>query len=341
LIERGRELIGIFLLNLGGPDSLKAVRPFLYNLFSDREIIRLGPSFLQKPIAWIIAVFRAGKSKTAYTFLGGKSPIRQITEAQAKALEKSLNASRITHNTSRSFKVYIGMRYWHPFIKDTVQEAIRDGIRRFIVLSMYPQYSKATTGSAVSEFKRVISKLQTPNSKLQIKYIKHWYNHPLYIDALAENIYKGISAVGKEDVVVLFSAHSMPEDFIKEGDPYVRHTEETIKAILERLKGDPYHLEKIKWHFSFQSRSGPVKWLKPSTDETIVRLANEGVKRLCVVPVSFVSDHVETIYEIGVLYRELAIKHGIHFIRCPSLNVNDKFIDALKSLVMEEAERLD
>ena len=148
---------GVLLLNLGGPDSLEAVRPFLFNLFSDREIIKLGPSFLQRPIAWMISRLRSRRTKTMYRLIGGKSPILSITTAQAEGLEKALNKRGEQDKKNLKFKVYIGMRYWHPFIKDTVQKMVHEGVKDIIVLALYPHYSKATTGSSMNDFKRCIT----------------------------------------------------------------------------------------------------------------------------------------------------------------------------------------
>ncbi|RJR14827.1 MAG: ferrochelatase [Nitrospiraceae bacterium] len=336
---------GVVLLNLGGPDSLQSVKPFLYNLFSDREIIRLGPPFLQKPVAWLIASLRSKKTEAMYRQIGGKSPILEITKAQAEALEKALNEeSRV------SFKLYIGMRYWHPFIMDTVKDIINDGVGHLTVLSMYPHYSKATTGSSVAEFKRTISRVKSIRSEIraeldsegqeiEIQYIEQWHDFPPYIEALAELISQGLSEFSPPStkgwqggVEILYSAHSLPQSFIDEGDPYLDHIKSTI-ATLNSLLLTRYSL-RFKWHLSFQSKTGPVKWLEPTTEETIIGLANEGCKNLFVVPVSFVSDHIETLYEIDILYEKLAKEHGINLKRCRALNTSDKFILALKELVM-------
>jgi ferrochelatase len=342
-----KQIAGVILLNLGGPDSLRAVRPFLFNLFSDRDIIRLGPSFLQKPLAWMISAFRSGKTKEMYRQIGGKSPILDITMSQAGALEKALNQrSAVSGRQSASqslldkegqgelFKVYVGMRYWHPFMKDTVNEIIRDGARRLIVLSLYPHYSKATTGSSIADFDRVISKLRTPDSGLQIRYIDRWYDFPAYIDALAELAAQGISEFRDSDSDILYSAHSLPESFIHEGDPYLDHIKATIELVNRRLSEGPYNMKRLKWHLSFQSKSGPVKWLEPATEEMIKNLAHRGCKNLFVVPISFVSDHIETLYEIDILYRKLAEKHGMILKRCRALNTSENFILAMKQLVM-------
>ena len=320
--------IGVVLLNLGGPDSIQAVKPFLFNLFSDREIIRLGPPFLQKPIAWFISSIRSKKTKQMYSQIGGKSPIFDITTAQAAALEKALNEpSAVSRQPLRSFKVYIGMRYWRPFIKDTVDKIIQDGVKHLIVLSLYPHYSKATTGSSVSEFRKYIT-----GRDISVHYIEQWYDFPPYIDSLAELIADGINEFKGRDIDILYSAHSLPESFIKEGDPYLDHIKATITAVNSSLA--TRHSILSSWHLAFQSKTGPVKWLEPTTGETIKKLANEGCKDLFVVPISFVSDHIETLYEIDILYRNIAEGYGINLRRCKALNTFEKFILAMKQLIM-------
>ncbi len=339
--------IGIVLLNLGGPDSLSAVRPFLYNLFSDREIIKLGPSFMQQPLAYLVSAICSFKTRKMYSLIGDKSPILDITMTQADALEKSLNSSLVTRHSSLSFKVYVGMRYWRPFIMDAVDKILKDSIKHIIVLSLYPHYSRATTGSAVSEFKRAITRYKMQGTGYKIQYIEQWYNFPPYIDSLAELIARGISELdGKllrnlkgHNLDVLYSAHSLPKDFIKKGDPYLDHIKVTISEVNKRLSVSPYNIGDLKWHLSFQSRRGPVKWLQPATDETIVKLAKTGVKNLFVVPISFVSDHIETLYEIDILYKEIAMRQGINLKRCQSLNTSEKFITALKELVMAKVRK--
>jgi ferrochelatase len=317
--------IGVILLNLGGPDSLQAVRPFLYNLFSDRQIIRLGPGFMQKPLARLISSIRSKKTEKFYGLIGGKSPINEITRSQAKALEYDLNSSSSTQNSSPSFRVYVGMRYWHPFIEDVVPAIYRDGIRRIVALSLYPHYSVATSGSSLSKFAEVAARL--PVETLSIP---SWYDHPLYIGALVDVIKKGIESFGRNldrrsEVHVLFSAHSLPQKIIKQGDPYVDQIMATVRKISEAIP--------MRWHLSYQSRSGPVKWLGPSTDTKLSELASEGVRNVLMVPISFVSDHIETLYEIDILYKNLAEELKIDLRRTDSLNTHPVFIEALKELV--------
>ena len=329
LRDKDNVITGIVMLNLGGPDSLEAVRPFLYNLFSDREIIRLGPPFLQKPLAWLISIFRSKKAAAMYSRIGGKSPILDITRAQADALEKALNKDAA--GAHGNFKVYIGMRYWRPFMKETVNNILKDGVSRLVVLSLYPHYSKATTGSSVDDFK-----LAAKGTDINADYIEEWYDFPAYIDSLADLIAEGAQEFRENDFDLLYSAHSLPQSFIDEGDPYLDHINRTIEKVNERLAGEPYNLRELKWRLSFQSKTGPVKWLGPSTEETINNLSGEGCRNLLIVPISFVSDHIETLYEIDILYRELAEKKGIKLKRCASLNTSEKFIDALKELIMKK-----
>jgi ferrochelatase len=330
-------ITGVILLNLGGPDSLQAVRPFLYNLFSDRQIIRLGPPFMQKPLAWLISTLRSKKTENMYSQIGGKSPIFDITKAQAKALEEALNKGSnppfpkggqggIT-NPSQSFKVYIGMRYWRPFAEDVVAEIFRDGIRKLVGLSLYPQYSVTTSGSSLSQFREVSSRYD-----MEIFTADSWHNHPLYIEALVDVIKKGLESFDRlsSNIHVLFSAHSLPQKIIDQGDPYVNQTLETIREIEKHLP--------IRWHLSYQSKSGPVKWLEPSTDDKLGELARDGIKNVLVVPISFVSDHIETLYEIDILYKNLAGKLHINLKRTEALNTHPKFIRALQDIVEKSLE---
>ncbi|MBI3592513.1 MAG: ferrochelatase [Nitrospirae bacterium] len=336
-------VIGIILLNLGGPDSLAAVKPFLYNLFSDRDIIRLGPSFLQKPIASLIIKSKLKKTLSAYSLIGGKSPLLDITTAQAKALEELLNQNSEPESQSISnspsppfrkggmgefeqFKVSVGMRYWHPFTAEGLELMHKKGIKKIIALSLYPHYSVATTGSSIKDFKEAAAKYP-----FEYSCITSWFNHPIYIDALVEKIQEGMRLF-HEKPVVLFSAHSLPQKFVDAGDPYVQEIRGTIGEITKRMD--------IEWHLSYQSKTGPVKWLEPTTEHLLHELAGNGVKNLLVVPISFVSDHIETLYEIDMLYKEMAQGLGIKLKRTESLNTSAKFIEALADIVMKDVKNL-
>lgn len=313
--------IGVLLLNLGGPDSLGAVRPFLYNLFSDRMIIRLGPALLQKPIAWFISKTRSSKAADAYALIGGKSPILEITEAQARAVEEALRKER-------KFRVYVGMRYWFPFIREALDRMEEDGVRDFIALPLFPQYSIATTGSSLEQMKRDLK-----GRNFRFEAIGRWYTHPLYIEALADAVRKGLDKFEGEVPFVLFSAHGLPVKFIEMGDPYEKETRETVRLVAERAGVRDYAM-------GYQSRTGPVKWLEPSTDEVIRELAGKGVKNLLVVAVSFVSDHVETLYEIDILYKGLAEGLGVRLERAEALNTHPLLIGALRDLILAKKREL-
>lgn len=306
---------GVLLLNLGGPDTLADVEPFLCNLFSDRQIIPLGPPFLQKFIARRIARRRAPKSSENYRLIGGGSPIRRITDRQARALELALNGGG-------RFMVRTCMRYWHPFAAEALQEMISAGIRQVVALPLYPHYSIATTGSSLADLHRAARALAPDLSVLDIR---SWPAEPGYIECLAARVREGLDIFEGRPVQVVYSAHSLPKKFIAEGDPYLEETLRTIKA-LEKLTGQEGKL-------CFQSRSGPVEWLEPSTPDLLKDLAGQGCKNILMVPISFVSDHVETLYEIEMLYRDQAQNLGMRLESTQALNDDPQFIAALASLV--------
>ncbi len=306
----------VLLLQMGGPDSIEAVEPFLVNLFSDRDIIRIGPAFLQPLIARFIARRRAPKSEAFYAAIGGRSPIRELTELQARALEKALGPE---------FRCFVAMRYWRPSTVEALAAVKKEGISRIIALSLYPHYSRATTGSSVNELKRVLAEAGTG---FEVSYVDRFYDQPLYIEALAERIREGLGGFSEsQGVHLLFSVHSLPQSLIDSGDPYLDHILETVRLVMEKFGNMEYHL-------GFQSRAGPVKWLEPSTEEMLKRLAAAGCEELLVVPLSFVSDHIETLYEIDIQYAEEARALGIgHFRRAPALNDVPPFIACLAELV--------
>ena len=307
---------------MGGPCRPEDVRPFLYNLFSDREIIQLGPALLQKPIAWLIARKRAPKSMANYARIGGSSPLYEITQAQALALEGALH----DHG---NFPVEIAMRYWSPFADQAVTSLLDKNVEHILGLTLYPHYSRATTGSSIRDLKRTLARLAP---KLPSSMISSWPTQPSYVQAVAENIATGLQQFGDTPAEIVYSAHSLPVSFIEAGDPYVKETQATIAAI-EAITGK-------KGHLCFQSRSGPVEWLTPSTPSMLELLAEEGCKNILMVPISFVSDHIETLYEINMEYRDLASSLGMELHPCPSLNTQPLFIQALRDLVLEETAKL-
>ena len=203
-------------------------------------------------------------------------------------------------------------------------------------MTLYPHYSKATTGSSVSDLNKYIQ-----NKDIDIHYINDWFDYPPYIDTLAGLMAEGISEYRGEEFHLLFSAHSLPQSFIDEGDPYLNQIKSSIDKVLKQLGDSPYNYPDLQYQLSFQSKTGPVKWLGPSTEQAIENLSNSECKNLFVVPISFVSDHVETLYEIDIQYKELAEKHGIKLRRCRALNTSDKFINAMKQLVLDKIKEQD
>jgi ferrochelatase len=306
----------VLLLQMGGPDSLESVAPFLYNLFSDREIIKIGPAFLQPFIARMIVKRRAPKSAENYRQIGGKSPLRQLTEQQASAVEALLGDS---------FRSFVAMRYWHPFAQEALAAIEKQGIKKIIALSLYPHYSKATSGSSFNDLER---NLRKATSRFEVRYVRHFFNHPLYIKALVENIKRGLAAFSdRSKVQLFFSAHSLPQSFITEGDPYLDHIQETVRLVMAQIGY-------VQHHLAFQSRAGPVKWLEPSTGDKLKEIAANGLTDVLMVPLSFVSDHIETLHEIDIEYREIAEHLGItNFRRMESLNSSPLFIECLADLV--------
>jgi ferrochelatase len=310
------EKTAVLLLQMGGPDSLDAIEPFLFNLFSDRDIIRIGPAFLQPLMARFISRRRSKKVAEYYKQIGGRSPIRELTEQQAVELERVLGDN---------YRCFVAMRYWKPDTIEALAAIRREGISRVIALSLYPHYSRATTGSSLNELERVLAQTR---SGFELKYVNKFYDHPAYIDALAERIGEGLDGFpDRSEVQLVFSAHGLPQSFIDSGDPYLEHIQATVRLVMERFGV-------ISHHLAFQSRAGPVKWLEPSTEEKIKELAESGCKHLLMVPLSFVSDHIETLYEIDIQYRDEAAALGIgDFRRAASLNSSPKFIGCLAELV--------
>ncbi|MFN3679130.1 ferrochelatase [Thermosynechococcus sp.] len=316
---------GVLLLNLGGPDRPEDVRPFLYNLFSDPEIIRLPFRWLQKPLAWFISTSRARRSQANYAQIGGGSPLRRITEQQAHALQEALKDIGIEAN------LYIGMRYWHPFTEEAIAQIKADRIRDLVILPLYPQFSISTSGSSF----RLLESLWNQDPELQkIRYtlIPSWYNHPGYVAAMADLIRQELDQCPNPDeAVIFFSAHGVPKSYVTEaGDPYQEEIEACVRLIMAALNRPNAHV------LAYQSRVGPVEWLQPYTEDVIPELAAQGVKTLVVVPISFISEHIETLQEIDIEYRELAEEAGIEvFRRVPALNDHSGFISALAQLVKD------
>jgi ferrochelatase len=319
--------IGIVLLNLGGPDSLEAVKPFLYNLFVDPEIINFPLSFLfRKRLAKLISEKRSPKIQEQYRQIGGKSPINELTNLQAQALQKALV-------WDLNCKVYIAMRYWKPFTEDVMSQLEKDEITEVILLPLYPQYSKSTTGSSVKEWNRLAEKFPYVKN-LKTTVVERYYDYIPYIDSVVTRINETLEKFPlqiKDEVHILFSAHGTPMKLVREGDPYQQEIIKTVVAVMARGKFTQKH------YLSYQSKVGPQKWLEPKTPIVIEKLAGERVKYMLVVPIAFVSDHLETLFEIGIEFRHLAKEKGVEqFEVMEGLNDSPEFISALRELVLDK-----
>jgi ferrochelatase len=320
-------LTAVVLLNLGGPDSLEAVEPCLYNLFCDPFIIDLPLGFLfRKPLARRISSKRTNEAQHIYRQIGGKSPLLELTRQQAQALERRLN--EFGH-----YKVFIAMRYWHPFTAEAMQQVRASGATAVVLLPLYPQYSRTTSTSSLAEWKRLAPKFSV--EKIPTRIIPSYHSDANYIAAVAENLQRCLKENWPPDAPqphILFSAHGVPVSVIERGDPYQTHIEETVHLVMEAIRHSHPHI------VCYQSKVGKAEWLKPSTENTIKKLGAEGVKDMLVVPIAFVSDHSETLYELDMLLKDVALAAGVRkYVRVPALNDSPRFINALAELVRREA----
>jgi ferrochelatase len=310
----------VVLFNLGGPDSLEAIKPFLFNLFSDRDIFKIPVG--QKLFAKIMSVFRAPTVREKYKRIGGKSPINDWTQLQRSMLQQELK------KVVPGIEVYTAMRYWNPTIKDIVEKVSEKAFDKIALLPLYPHYSITTTGSSFNEWKRVYK-----GEAGKLTYIYDYFDNHRYIDALNERIDETILRFPenvRDDIQLLFSAHGLPESIAKQGDPYPTQINKTIACVMKaRNFSHEYHL-------CFQSKVGPAKWLKPSTDEMIRELGAKRKRQLLVIPISFVSDHIETLFELDIEYRMVADEVNIeNYIVMKGLNDSKTFVAALKELAVQ------
>jgi ferrochelatase len=314
--------IAVVLFNLGGPDSPAAVKPFLLNLFRDPAILRV-PFFIRPILAQIIARARVKPASENYAILGGKSPLLELTQEQAAALEAVLNRRGI------EARVFIAMRYWHPFALETAREVKAWQPDEVFLLPLYPQYSTTTAGSSLIDWRQAAQKAGLAK---QTTTLCCFYADPAYVAATAEMLRPALAqarAASTASVRVLFSAHGLPEIIVKNGDPYQYQVEQTVAAVVAAL-GEP-ELDHV---VCYQSRATPQKWLDPSIEVAIEQAATDKVAVL-VVPIAFISEHSETLVELDVEYREVAEKLGVPgYFRAPAQNSDPGFIEALADLVM-------
>jgi ferrochelatase len=314
--------IGVVLFQLGGPDSIDAVEPFLYNLFSDPDIIDFPlASIARRPLARLIAKSRARHVGRHYADIGGRSPILELTLQQAAALERVLR-------TTFDARVVVAMRYWHPFTNEAIAKLQEHQPTELVLLPLYPQYSKTTTGSSLNEWNQVFRPSATWSPQVHI--VREYHDDPDFIHSVVAAVNHSLAEIPhlQEDLDFVFSAHSLPLAVVQAGDPYERQIEHTCDLVWEAggWRG--------RRHLCYQSKVGTAKWLSPSMWETVERLAANGARHLLVVPISFVSDHVETLHEIAIEHREQAERLGIADFRLMAgLNDSPRFIAALARLV--------
>ena len=306
----------VLFLAFGGPESLDDVKPFVMNVLSSR-----GRTPDEDQINSVIE---------RYKLIGGKSPLLEITRSQAEALE------RVSSETDNPIKVYLGMRHWHPFIKDTLEEIHNDGVDKVLALTLAPHNSKAVIGGYIQAVKKTLEEIE---HGIKLSYVKSWHTHPLFLEALKEKIDEGLSSFSSEDrenVQLIFSVHSLPARLVQ-GDPYVEQVKETINGVLKIIDQTECP---IPWHLAYQSKGGgPGEWLGPDIESVLKMLAERGDNNVLLMPVGFVSDHVEILYDIDILAKEAAESLGINFRRTSSLNDSPKFMEALAAIVSENLQR--
>jgi protoporphyrin/coproporphyrin ferrochelatase len=297
----------LLLLAFGGPRSLDEVGPFLTRLFGGR---RPSPEQLERV-------------KERYRLIGGSSPLPVITREQARVLEKRLNKK------GHSFKSYVGMRYGHPFIEETLREILQEGLREVVAIPMAPFRSRASTGAYMEEVNRALKEL---GEGLKIIFVEGWHAHPLFTEAVREKIEEGLrgfSPEARKRIHLIFSAHSLPKSIV-ETDRYVKDMEEGVKKVLDGM--EPY-----PWHIAFQSKGrGPEEWIGPEVESVLAGLSEKGVREALIVPIGFVSDHIEILYDIDILFQEKAGSLGMVLKRTCSLNASGRFMEALASVVEEK-----
>ena len=313
----------VILFNLGGPDKIENVEPFLFNLFNDPAILNL-PTFIRYPLAKLISNRRAPVAKKIYSELGGSSPILRLTKEQSSSIEIKLNQEQ----TEDEYKCFIVMRCWNPRAKDVIKDVQLYNPNEVVLIPLYPQYSAATSGSSIKEWKDVCKK---NNYHVKTSTICCYPTDQNFINAHTEEIIKKIKNL--KNFKLIFSAHGLPEKNIKKGDPYQWQVEQSVKKIVESLND-----KNLDWILSYQSRVGPLKWIGPSTEDIIIENSKVG-KHIVLVPIAFVSEHSETLVELDIEYKEIADANGCkNYTRVPALGINENFIKAISELIIKKNE---
>ena len=316
----------LIALGMGGPDSLEAIKPFLYNLFSDREIINFHIGPLQTPLAKLIASSRSKKVAPEYLKmgLGGASPQNIYTK---ELLEKL--SLEYTNRTGRNIDAYGAMCYYHPYISETVKKIKSANYRRLIILPLYPHYSSVTTGACFKKLQKDMSVLS--DIAEDVKILNHWYSNQSYTKCISSRILKAAEKIGKDisDCHIVFSAHSLPQFVEKSGDPYTAQIKAHAELIINICNAKSYEI-------SYQSKVGPVKWVGPSTIDVLNKIKENGINNVIVVPISFISDHIETLIELDEQLLPQIRAAGINIVRAESLNSDDDFVKAMADIIIGE-----
>jgi len=328
---------GLILCGMGGPDGPEAVEPFLRNLFQDPAIFPL-PRIVAGLAGRMIAKRRAPKVRKRYARISKSSatPQLKITWKQAQALTQRMSFP------GRSMVAGVAMRYWNPFPEEAIQELTSQGARQFLIVPAYPQYSGATGGSTITF---VLDALKRLAPSAPVYALADWHLLPGYLDALARPVIEQLSGwvndgIDAQQCALVYVAHSLPETFIRKGDPYLEQTQATIQGVHALVSGVLQAMGQTSWmeniyggvqpQLVFQSKVGPIRWLGPQIDEEVPRLATAGYRRLMVQPVSFTCEHLETLLELDIELKELTIEHGmVQFQRGPALNLNERWLDSL------------
>ena len=314
----------VILFNLGGPDKLESVEPFLFNLFNDPVILNL-PAIFRYPLAKLISNRRAPIVKKIYKEIGGSSPILKLTENQSDALEKNLNQNK----PKKEYKCFVVMRYWHPRAEEVIKNVKLYNPNEIILMPLYPQYSAATSGSSIKEWNKVCEK---NNFKIKTSTICCYPTDENFISAHINEIDKKIKNLN--NFKLIFSAHGLPQKNIKQGDPYQWQVEQSVNKIVKNL-----NYNNLDWILSYQSRIGSLKWIGPSTDSVIIENSKIG-KHIVLVPIAFVSEHSETLVELDIEYKKLATDNGcIQYTRVPALGTNEHFIKAMSELIINKKDK--
>ena len=319
-----KKKIAVVLFNLGGPDQLSSVKPFLFNLFNDPAIIGV-PTLIRYFLAKLISNKREKTAQEIYSFMGGKSPILEQTINQADMLEKKLKSEK------NEYKVFISMRYWKPFVNETIKKVINWGPQEVILLPLYPQFSTTTSGSSLVSWKDATLKNKY---KIPTKIICCYPTEENFILAHTKSIKNTLNKIKnnkdqKQNIKLLFSAHGLPEKIINKGDPYQNQVEKTVNKIIENINE-----KEITYTICYQSKVGPLKWIGPSTENEIIKAARDK-KTIVLIPIAFVSEHSETLVELDIEYKEIAKINGCkRYYRVPALGIHKDFINSLYNLIL-------